>query len=406
MLQPGTFKPMDTTTSTRLTLMQTVGIGVGIVGIVIGVVAGLATGLDRFFQVYLISFSLWLDLSLGCLGFLLLLHLVDGRWGFMLQRVFAAGARVMPLMALLFIPLLVRLPALYPWIGEGTESHGAGYDTFHSLWFFLLRVVLYFGLWTFMAYRLSNQTYATDSDNGPDEAKYAPVQRFAAGMLLVFALLVTFASMDFTMSNTEAWFSTIWGALALGRQGFLAMTFAVVIAALVANDESIKKLYTGQVQRDIATLVLVTMLVWIYMTVMQYFIFWSGNQPSKIKWFVPRTTGVWANWVTFLTFAHAIPLLLFLTPGLKKYRLVIVGLASWLFLMRLAEYFWLVLPTYAPDRLFNVLDLALPIGFGGLWVAAFAYMYRAQPLVPKNHPHLAEALAHDTPEQFEGVETA
>ncbi len=396
---------MDNTTSTRLTLMQTVGIGVGIVGIILGVVGGLLTNLDRFFQVYLISFSLWLDLSLGCLGFLLLLHLVDGRWGFMLQRVFAAGARVTPLMILLFIPLLVRLPQLYPWFGAGTESHGQGYDFYHSLWFFILRVALYFGLWTFMSYRLSNWSYETDDDNAPDEAKYAPAQRFAAGMILVMVVLVTFASMDFTMSITEAWFSTIWGWLAISRQAMLAMAFAVVIAALVANDSSIKKLYTGRVQKDIATLMLVTLLLWIYMTVMQYFIMWSGNQPSKVKWFVPRTEGAWANWVTFLTFAHAIPLLLLLTPGLKKFRLVMVVLAVWLFAMRLAEYFWLVLPTYSPDQLVSVLDIALPIGFGGLWVAAFAYMYRGQKLVPENHPHLADALAHDTAEQFEGVET-
>ena len=384
--------------------MQTVGIGVGVVGVVLGVIAGLVSGLDRFFQIYLVSFSLWLDLSLGCLFFMLFLNLVDGRWGFVLQRIFAAGARVIPLMALLLIPLLVRLPALYPWIGAGTESHGSGYDTYHSLWFFLLRVVLYFGLWSFMAYRLSNASYETDKDDGPDEAKYAPVQRFSAGMMLVLVVLVTFAAMDFTMSNTEAWFSTIWGWLAIGRQGFTAMMFAVVIAAVVANDSHIKPLYNERVQKDLGTLILVSMLVWIYLTLMQYFIMWSGNVPTKIKWFVPRTTGVWANWVTFLTLAHAIPLLLLLTPGLKKFRLFMVGLAVWLFVMRLAEYFWLVLPTYAPDQLFSVLDLALPIGFGGLWVAVFAYMYRAQPLVPENHAHLADAMGHDTPEHLEGVE--
>jgi len=374
------------------------GIGIGVIGLLISVV-GAFSDIDRFFQVYLLSFLLWVELTIGCLAFYLLLHLVDGRWGFASRRIFAAGARVMPLMAVLYIPLLFRLPELYPW--AGAELTPSGYATFHSIPFFIGRLVVYFLIWIGAAYYLSDRSYESD-DHAKPEA-YPAVQRLAAFFMVLFIVIGTLASFDWIMSITKEWFSTIFGWLALGRQGVLAMTFAIMILALVSGDKSIKKLVNDRTQKDLATLVLVTLMLWIYLTVMQYFIMWSGNQPSKIKWFLPRTTGTWESVVIFLTIAHAIPLVLLLTPGLKKFRTIIAIIAAWLFLMRFVELFWLIMPSYIDDFAISIWDFALPIGMGGLWLAVFAWFYKAHALIPENHPNLADALAHETAEHQEGV---
>jgi hypothetical protein len=396
---------MDNATSSRLNTMQMAGIGAGAIGILIGLV-GAFTNADRFWQIYLVSFQLWTDMTLGCLGFFLLLHQVDGKWGFVTQRVFAAGARVMPLMALLFVPLVFRLPQLYAWAGP-EEIGGGGYVIYHSVGFFAARVILYFAVWSALAYALSNSSYDSDGESEEAAAKrYPGMQRLAAGGIVLYFITVTFASFDWIMSLETEWFSTVFGWLFVARQGMLALTLALIVVTVIANDRSIAKLLTNRVHLDLSTLMLVTLMAWLYLTVIQYFIMWSGNQPSKIKWFVPRTTGEWEPFVVFFAIAHAVPLLLLLTPGLKKYRGLMLAIAGWLIFLRGAELFWMVVPHYTSEFSVSLWDIALPVGFGGVWLAAFAYNYRAQPLVPDNHPHLKEMLAHETPEHLEGASTA
>jgi len=393
---------MDNATSARLNSMQMVGIGIAVVGVLVGLV-GAFTNADRFWQMYLVSFQLWTDMSLGCLGFFLLLHLVDGRWGFVTRRVFAAGARVMPLMGLLFIPLIFRLPQLYAWAGAEEIGHG-GYVVYHSVVFFAARVILYFAIWSGTAYLLSNWSYELDDETEERAAaRYPGMQRFAALGMVLFFITVTFASFDWIMSLETEWFSTVFGWLFISRQGILAMSLALIVATVFAGDQAIAKLHTGRVHLDLSTLMLVTLMAWIYLTVIQYFIMWSGNQPSKIKWFVPRTTGEWETFVVFFSIAHAVPFLLLLTPGLKKFRALMLVIAGWLIFMRAAELFWMVVPHYTSEFTVSLWDVALPIGFGGVWLAAFAFNYKSHPTVPENHPQLREMLAHDTPEHLEGA---
>src|SRR6187549_963718 len=87
----------------------------------------------QFFISYLIGFTFWMGLSLGCLGVAMIHHLTGGRWGFVTRRFLEAGFMTLPLMGLLFVPLLFGLHELYPWARpeavEANEAlhHRAGY---------------------------------------------------------------------------------------------------------------------------------------------------------------------------------------------------------------------------------------------------------------------------------------
>src|SRR5262245_45181821 len=85
----------------------------GIVGI-IGCGIGVAIDRDHFFRAWLIAYLLFLGISLGSMALLMIQHLTGGAWG-VFRRIFEASSRTLPLMALLFIPILLGLHALYPW---------------------------------------------------------------------------------------------------------------------------------------------------------------------------------------------------------------------------------------------------------------------------------------------------
>jgi len=70
---------------------------------------------DSFYRSYLFAYLFWIGLTMGCLGIVMLHHLMGGEWGICVRRFAEAGAMVMPLMLILFIPIALGLRHLYPW---------------------------------------------------------------------------------------------------------------------------------------------------------------------------------------------------------------------------------------------------------------------------------------------------
>jgi len=87
---------------------------VGVAALVLCILANLRSP-TQFFHSYLMAFVFWIGLPLGCCAILMLHHLVGGTWGFPLRRLLESGTKTFYLMAVLFLPILFRLPVLYSW---------------------------------------------------------------------------------------------------------------------------------------------------------------------------------------------------------------------------------------------------------------------------------------------------
>lgn len=86
----------------------------GVVGAAISVIGGFFDS-AQFFRSYIVAYIFWLAIPLGSLAFLMLHFLVGGGWGVMIRRLLESATRTLPLTALLFVPLLFGLQAVYPW---------------------------------------------------------------------------------------------------------------------------------------------------------------------------------------------------------------------------------------------------------------------------------------------------
>src|SRR5271165_4708206 len=80
----------------------------GLIAGVIGVIVLLLSLGDQkvFFQAYLYGWMFWISMTIGCFGFMLLHNFVRGSWGFPVIRLFEAGAKMMPIMGIAFLPIL------------------------------------------------------------------------------------------------------------------------------------------------------------------------------------------------------------------------------------------------------------------------------------------------------------
>ncbi len=88
---------------------------VGVVGVLL-CVAGAVTSLDQFLRGYLIAYMFWTGLSLGCLALLMVQYLSGGLWGLVIRRALESASKCLPLMFVLFLPILAFRTHLYAWM--------------------------------------------------------------------------------------------------------------------------------------------------------------------------------------------------------------------------------------------------------------------------------------------------
>jgi len=84
-----------------------------------------------------------------------------------IRRVLEAATRTLPLMLILFIPILFGARHIYPWTDRGKFAGNAPMldkiDHYLNLRFFILRAVIYFAIWLVLAYFLNKWSREQDS---------------------------------------------------------------------------------------------------------------------------------------------------------------------------------------------------------------------------------------------------
>lgn len=355
---------------------------------------------SAFYPGYLFGYMFWLGLSLGALAVLMIHYLVGGAWGFMTRRILEAATRVLPILALLFIPLLFGLKELYPWARPEAlqDPHLRHLRPYTTSGFFLARAVVYFSSWILCSWLLNRWSAAGDADRSA--ALWARRYRLSGGGLVLYAVTIFFASVDWVLSTEPRWSSTIYGMLFMSGQGLAAFALITGVVVLMAREEPLRREVTPDRLHDLGNLLLTSVMLWAYISFAQYLILWSENLPREVSWVAHRTSPGWREVaVALILFHFAVPFFLLLFRDVKRRGPWIAAIAFGLLAMRLVDEFWRVIPAFEPDGLaIRWTYLTAPAGIGGVWVAVFARALRGRPLVPLNdpifQPLLAEARSH------------
>ena len=355
---------------------------------------------DEFFPAYLLGFMAWLGVTLGCMAILMLQHMTGGAWGMVIRRLLEAGTRTLPLLVLLFIPILFGLPKLYVWArpaeiagDKHLQEITHAYLNFSG---FLLRAIIYFTTWSVLVYFLNRWSAEQDNPVTPDISRRFSV--LSGPGLVLYGFSMSFAAIDWVMSLSPHWISTIYPLIFLAGQVLSALGFVVAIETILFRYKPVSELLKPEHVHDHGKLILTFVMLWAYFSFSQWLIIWAGNLPEEISWFVRRLNGWWGLVGLFLAAFHfAVPFVLLLSRQFKRNVRTLVWLAVWLMFMRLVDLFWMIEPTFHPQLHVTVWDIVVPIGIGGLWLAYFFRNLKGRPLLPLHDPHSREILepAHE-----------
>ena len=293
------------TDSPALAQFQSRALVIGLGGLVLSAI-GAFMNVDQFIRSWLIGFYFCLGLTLGSLALLMLQHLSGGQWGMVSRRIFEAASRNLPIVALFFLPILLRLPVLFEWARpEAVDNviiHAkAGYL---NTGFFIVRAVIYFAFWMLLMVLLNRWSAEQDRGQGTTPADSVRFRTVSAPGMLFLVLTVTFASVDWIMSLDAEWFSTIFGLLTIAGWGLTAFAFAIIVLAMLQRSGAAVDVLKPRHFHDLGKLLLAFTMLWAYLSFSQFLIIWSGNLPEEIPWYVKRTTGSWGYVAIALVVGH------------------------------------------------------------------------------------------------------
>jgi hypothetical protein len=372
-----------------------------IVGVVFGVVAIIGAFIrpEEFYRAYLLGFMCWLGVALGSMAILMIRHLTGGGWGVVIRRTLGAAMRTLPLLALLFIPIILGMHRLYIWaqpldniadkhLREHLQDITKTYLTTNG---FIIRAVFYFAIWNLLSFLLTKWSKQTDRPGAPDNT-----QRFKAISgpgLILYGFTISFAAIDWVMSLDPSWVSTIFGLIILIGEVLSAMCFAVVVERILFNYKPMSEMLKPDFVHDHGKWMLAFTMVWAYFNFSQWLIIWAGNLPAEITFYLKRLSGGWGLiGLTLVLFHFAIPFGILLSRPFKRDIHRLAWLAAWLLLMRYLDLFWIIEPNFSKTLRFTVADVIVPVAIGGIWLAYFFRNLAALPLLPAYDPDAHEVL--------------
>jgi hypothetical protein len=338
-----------------------------------------------FYPAYLVAWLFWLGISLGSLAIGLLHHLTGGAWGLVIRRELEAAYSTLPLMAILFLPLLAGMEWLYPWARADVVAHDTILQAkakYLNLNFFQTRAVIYFAIWILTGFVLNRISAGIDPAEEPRRQRKLAL--ISGPCLILWGLTITFASIDWAMSLEPHWYSSMYGVLYMAGFAVSGLALAILVVSKLAANSPWNELLTADRLHDLGNLLLAFTVFWSYVSFMQYLIIWSGNLPEDAVWYVHRTAGSWQIVALLLVFLHFIfPFVLLLSRDNKRDPQRLVKVAMLLLVMRLIDLVWLVQPAFAPDGIqFHWLQIVSPLAIGGLWLAWFAWRLPARAALP------------------------
>jgi hypothetical protein len=386
---------------------------------------GTHEGRNHILRAYLMGYMTCFNLAGGGLVMLMLQYVSGGKWGLLLRRPLEAMTRTLPLVALMFVPILVPTLGkhLYQWVrypdtastnsalAQGLISKEQALTAnfkrpMLNPYAMIVEYCIIFAVLLTLMFLLNKWSLQRDADplrgTEPSFDRWrTKFENLSGPGILIYVLMLTLGAIVWIKSLDVTWYSSIWGLQFLVAQGYGVLAFSILSVILLSRYEPMKALLRTTEQHDLGKFLFAFVMLNIYLTFAEFLIIWSGNLPDEIPWYLNRIHGGWWTICTLDFVCHwLIPFCLLLSRDLKRSKQKMIWITCFMLFARCVDMFWLIEPNFSDSA--SNLHLAgnigmfayitVPVTVLSLWAAYYMTQLMARPLVNVNDPHLEEML--------------
>jgi hypothetical protein len=291
-------------------------------------------------EAWLLGIILLAGVSVGALALLLTGHILGEAWLQPIRAELEAIADLVPMVAILALPILANPGALYRWVGGDTGT--ADRDWLNPE-FFVLRSVLYLAIWIAIA------SLAKRRDRLP----------VASGIGIVILIpSVSLFALDWLASREPDWISGLYGPAFAVSQLLAAMGLGLLLTLIRPGHPG--RVAVESLRTALLALALLTLWTWFS----QFVIVWMADLPPEAAWYLLRA-GPWLVLQYIAVPGLLVAIVLLVPPHAGPLRLMVI--AGLLLVQHFAHLIWLIRPT-AMHTVPALVDIAVLAVLVGLWL--------------------------------------
>ena len=376
--------------------LSRLGLGLLVIGIVLGVLSFFVDHSRAVFN-YLLSYAFLISIGVGALFLIALEYVAGADWSVPIRRVVEFFAAIVPFLAILVIPLLFNIHDIFHWshadiVAEDKVLQGKA--PYLNIPFFIIRVFLFIGLWSLFYYLFTRNSKKQDLSG--DQLLTKKNIKLSAIFIPLFAVTITLTSVDFLMSITPHWFSTIFGVYFFSGSVVAALAAVTLATVLLKEKGFLHPRITNDHLYSLGGLMFAFVNFWAYIAFSQFLLIWYANLPEETFWFIQKWHGSWAIFsIALIVIQFLVPYIVLVSQPSKMNPKTLKFISVWLLFAHLFDLFWLVMPSIpslSDGYVFSWIDLVFPISVVGIVLLVFNLKAKKENLVPIGDPKLKRGL--------------
>ncbi len=336
--------------------------------------------------------------------FIALQFVAQAGWSAGLLRIPQAFAKVLPIAAVVLLVIIgfgLYTHNLYQqWNPDHSAGHGEGGHaitgskaTFLSVPFFMVRQVVFLGIYSIFALLLTKYSNLEDKVGGLSNHNKSIAT--ATIFLVIFGFTTPIWAFDTIMSIEAHWFSTMFGwynFAAMWVSGICAITLTIILLKKAGHLTWVNHNHL----HDLGKFIFAFSIFWTYVWFSQFILIWYANIPEETVYFYKRWEPEYKPWfwlnivINFLS-----PVLILMTRDAKRQTNTLMFVCILLLCGHWLDYYMMIMPgSLESHRDFGITEIGIAIGFAGLFTYLMLSKLASKPLVAQNHPLLEESLHH------------
>jgi hypothetical protein len=373
-----------------------IGMTLLILGVILGVVAFFVDHTRAVYN-YLIAFTFMISIGVGALFLIALEYIVGADWSVPIRRVVEFFAAIIPLLALLVIPLLLNVGELFHWSHPEAVAEDKILNAkapYLNVSFFIIRVFVLIGLWSLFYFFFVRNSKKQDTTK---DQKLTTINiRLSAIFIPIFAFTLTISAVDWLMSIEPHWFSTIIGVYFFAGTVIAALAAVTLTTVLLKEHGYLHPAMTNDHLYSLGALLFAFVNFWGYIAFSQYMLIWYADLPEETFWFMQKWEGSWAIFsIGLIIIKFLVPYIVLVSQPSKMDPKKLKFISVWLLFAHLYDLFWFVMPEMeelSGGYSFSWIDLVFPIAAVGLIILVFNLKAKKENLIPIGDPKLQRGL--------------
>jgi hypothetical protein len=342
----------------------------------------------------IIGFMMLFCISVGALILVALEYLTGAVWSTPMRRVSEFLAAAFPFVLILAIPLFLNMHGVFEWTHEEAVKQDKilqSKSSYLNIGFFTIRFAVIFLIFLLFYWLFTRNSQ--NQDVSKDQRLTSFNVKLSAPFMPIMAIALSILAIDWIMSLTPHWFSTIFGIYFITGTVLAGLGATTFIVVKLNENGYFQPALRSDHYYSLGALMFAFTNFWAYIAFSQFLLIWYANIPEETVWFLARWNGSWKYIsVGLILVRFVIPYagLLSQPSKMDPKRLKIMGL--WVLFSHLFDLYWLVMPTLSSSVLFGWMELGFPVLVIGIIIIVFSLQAKKHNLMPVGDPKLERGI--------------